>query len=295
VAVLAAAVLVVAVAGCAHRGRPLPGTTERQLVVDGVPRRYLLHAAGEPKPGRSLVLVLHGLRGSAPDIERRTRGTLDRLADRDGAVIVYPEALGDPRRWNDGWPTGATVDDVAFLAALIESAVADLGVDRRRVFATGLSNGAAMVYRLACERPDLVAAVAPVAGGMSAAVATACRKRIGPVSILRIHGTDDPIAPFGPSSEDVATWIRRDRCPPQPSSSTLPDLDPGDGTRTSVDLYGPCADGTEVAFYAITGGGHAWPGGEGPPFFSLASHGPTPRDFDAGVVIWDFFQKHPRR
>ena len=77
------------------------------------------------------------------------------------------------------------------------------------------------------------------------------------------------------------------------ASSTLPDADPTDGTRTSVDLFGPCADGTDVAIYTIDGGGHAWPGGE--PVRGFVNHGNTPRDFDAGEVIWDFFKRHPRR
>src|SRR5688500_16051991 len=96
------AVLSTAGAACERWGRPAPGTSERQLVVGGVTRTYLLHAGGEAKPGRPLVLVLHGWRMNAAAMQQRTAGTFDRLADRDGAVVVYPEALGDPR-WNDGW------------------------------------------------------------------------------------------------------------------------------------------------------------------------------------------------
>src|SRR5262245_31193232 len=80
---------------------PMAGTVERQIAVGGVTRKYLLHVGGPAKPGRALVLVLHGWRGGAADIERRTRGTFDKLADRDGAIVIYPSALGDPR-WNDG-------------------------------------------------------------------------------------------------------------------------------------------------------------------------------------------------
>jgi pimeloyl-ACP methyl ester carboxylesterase len=72
-------------------------------------------------------------------------------------------------RWNDGWPTAPgdePPDDLRFLAALIDALVAELGVDRGRVFAAGFSNGASIVYRLACERPELVAAAAPVAGAL---------------------------------------------------------------------------------------------------------------------------------
>jgi len=72
-----AAVVALVVTGTSaggHAARPMAGTTERQLVVGGVTRTYLLHAGGEPKPGRPLVLVLHGWRGSAAGIARRTKG-----------------------------------------------------------------------------------------------------------------------------------------------------------------------------------------------------------------------------
>jgi len=214
-------------------------------------------------------------------------------------VVVYPEATGDPRRWNDGWrdrPDAAPPppDDLAFLSALIDSTVAEMGIDRQRVFAAGFSNGAAMVYRLASERPDRVAAVASVSNGMPPDVARGCARGT-PVSIIAMHGTADPIAPLAPSIRDgVAMWARRDGCPARPTSSRLPDADPEDGTQTSVDLFGPCAAGTEIAFYTIEGGGHAWPGGK-TPVLRLVRGGTTPRDFDAAAVIWDFFQKHPRR
>lgn len=285
-------------AACARRARPPRGTTERQLVVGGVTRTYLLRAGGPSRPGRALVLVLHGLGGTGAAMERRTRGTFDRLADRDGAVVAYPDALGAPHRWNDGWPVGppgaAQPDDLGFLSALIDSVVAELGVDRKRVFAAGFSNGASMVYRLACERPELVAAVAPVADGMAATVATACPHG-APVSIIAMHGTDDSFVPLDRGiREDIATWVRRDGCTGPPITSRLPDVDPLDWTQTRVDVFGACAAGTEVAFYTIEGGGHAWPGGDEPLQSALRPGHPS-SDFDAAVLIWDFFQKHPKR
>ena len=303
------AVVVVLVAGAVwyQQTRPLSGTVERRLMVGGVTRTYLLytgqhtgqhtggqHTGGQPRPGRALVLVLHGLGGSGASIERRTNGTFDRLAEQDGAVVVYPNALGDPRRWNDGWwnlPGVSETDDVGFLAAVIDGLVAQLGVDRKRVFAAGMSNGAAMVHRLACERPDLVAAVAPVAGGMASSVAGACAPG-PPLSVIEMHGTADPTVPFDRSIHDsVAGWIKREGCPAQPISTPLPDTDPADGTRTRVDEFRPCTADTEVALYTIEGGRHAWPGGAS----WRRRPGNPPRDFDAGVLIWDFFRRHPRR
>ena len=284
-------------APCARWANLPLGTTKRQLVVAGVTRTYLLRAGGEGRPGRALVLVLHGLGGTGAAIERRTRGTFDRLADRDGAVIVYPDSLGEPHRWNDGWPVGppgaSQPDDIGFLSALVGSVVAELGVDRKRVFAAGLSNGAGMVYRIACERPDLVAAVAAVAGGMAPAVAIACPHGT-PVSIIAMHGTEDSVVPLDRGiRQDIATWVKRDGCTGSPTSSQLPDVDPLDRTRTRVDVVGSCNSDTEVAFYTIEGGGHAWPGGN-EPLQSALRPGHAPNDFDAGVLIWDFFQKHPR-
>jgi len=290
--------LLVAVALVAARVRPrMPGagTSQRRLVVDGVGRTYLLHAGGAAKAGRPLVLVLHGFGGTAADMERRTRATFDALADRDGAVVAYPEALGSPRRWTDGWsgaPGAALPDDVRFLSTLIDTLAAELGIDHRRVFAAGLSNGSSMVYRLACERPDLVAAIAPVSGGMPPDVAKPCAAG-APVSVIAMHGTDDPMVPFVQSTDAVTTWTKRDACPATQRASRLPDTDPEDGTATRVDAYGPCEDGTEVAFYVIEGGGHAWPGGRTP--WRFGNRGRTPRDFDAALVAWDFFQRHPRR
>jgi polyhydroxybutyrate depolymerase len=298
-AFIVALVVALAAVGVARARRETPahGTIQRELVVDGVARTYLLHVGGPAKPGRPLVLVLHGWKGSAAAIERRTRATFDAIADRDGAIVVYPQALGAPPRWNDGWfPSTAQAplaDDVRFLSALVDALAAELAVDRARVFAAGLSNGASMVYRLACERPDLVAAIAPVSGTMSGDVARACPGG-KPVSVIAMHGTADPLVPIDRGvHESVATWKRRDGCPATPRSSRLPDTDPADGTQTRVDELGPCAAGTDVAFYAIEGGGHAWPGGESP--WGFVRRGDVPRDFDAAVVIWDFFQKHARR
>ncbi|HVU52023.1 MAG TPA: PHB depolymerase family esterase [Polyangia bacterium] len=294
---LAVAAILAAVLFWGREPRPGPGTTERHLSVDGVERKYLVHAGGPAKPGRPLVLVLHGMGGRAAEIERRTRQTFDVIADRYGAVVVYPQALGSPRRWTDGWisaaPGAPLPDDVRFISTLVDALAGELAIDRRRVFAAGLSNGGMMVHRLGCERPDLFAAIAPVSGGMAYDVARACASG-PPVSVLAMHGTDDAIVPFDQDIRaSTATWTKRDGCPEAPRSSRLPDLDPHDGTQTRVDEYGPCAAGTDVVFYTIEGGGHAWPGGES--IWGLRRRGNTPDDFDAGAVIWDFFQKHPRR
>jgi polyhydroxybutyrate depolymerase len=100
-------------------------------------------------------------------MEKLTEGKFNRIADRDGAIIVYPDGLG--RGWNDGRTdlkskaVAEQVDDIGFLRALPRKISSQFPVDTTRVFATGRSNGGPMSYRLACDAADVFAAVAPVA------------------------------------------------------------------------------------------------------------------------------------
>ena len=75
----------------------------------------------------------------------------------DGSLFeVWPLAVVRPRN----------VDDVAFTRAILDDLETVARVDPRRVFATGMSNGAMMAYRVAAELSDRIAAIAPVGGPM---------------------------------------------------------------------------------------------------------------------------------
>jgi polyhydroxybutyrate depolymerase len=256
----------------------------------GASRTYVVYAPKVKLSKPALVLVLHGLYGDGASIELRTKRTFDTLADRDGFVVAYPDGLAG--QWNTGHPGETNSDDVGFLSALIDTLAAEFDVDPKRVYVTGLSKGAAMTYRLACERPNQITAIAPVAGGLSEGLMRSCAEASRrPIPLLVMHGTADPIVPFdsGELEGNVQYWIRRNGCTLTPVVTRLPDIDPADGARTRVDSYGNCKDGADVALYAIEGGGHHWPGGDQP----LRGRGNFSRDFDAGVVIWDFFKQHP--
>ena len=53
------------------------------------------------------------------------------------------------------------VDDVEFTRQLVDNLATVASVDRKRVFATGMSNGAIFAWRLASELSDRIAAIAP--------------------------------------------------------------------------------------------------------------------------------------
>src|SRR5207302_2556094 len=109
---------------------------------------------------------------------------MDAKAGQRGMVVVYPQGVGNS--WNAGTCCGRAmdehVDDVRYLRDLVREIESELCIDRARIYATGMSNGAIMSYRLACEASDIFAAIAPVdgAGGLPACAP----KRPGPALAL---------------------------------------------------------------------------------------------------------------
>ena len=283
----------------------------------GLKRTYLVHVPEAPQSSGSLPLViaLHGGGGTAPTMVKLTAGGFDRLADRDGFLVAYPEGIA--KNWNDGRSAQEAgyraheenIDDAGFISALIDSLVGDLHADPHRVYVTGISNGAMMSYRVACELSDKVAAVAPVDGNIPRNLLPLCSPS-RPVSVLAINNVGDPLMPWkggsitGPFGmkklgqvlsvhESIACWVAEDSCPSGPVVTDEPDRDPEDGTRVRREAYGPGTEGTEVVLYAVDGGGHTWPGGS--QYLPRLVIGRTSRDIDACAVIWDFFKRHIRK
>src|SRR5215210_833768 len=165
-----------------------PAGEPRTLQAGGLTRRYYLYLPstwhrGQPAP---LVLVFHGGGGRAKSIAPHTG--FSRLAERDGFIVAYPEGLNG--RWNDGRGYAATHDDVGFVRVLLDTLQRELGIDPHRIYATGISNGAMFSYRLACDLPGALAAIAPVAGAMPADLEPGCA-HTQPVSVLAFQGTAD--------------------------------------------------------------------------------------------------------
>lgn len=288
-----------------------PGDIRRSLRVDGLERSYLIHVPPQYDAATptSVVLAFHGGLTNGEQMARFC-GLSDK-ADEAGFVCVYPNGTGRlsaALTWNGGNCCGYAkqnqTDDVAFVRALLRDLSQVATIDRKRVFATGMSNGAIFSYRLASEMSDQIAAIAPVAGAMGSETCNPTR----PVSIIHFHGTDDDFCPFeggrgrkSVSGSDfysvehtIQAWIKADGCPPEPSVNRL---EAGGGRlqdeedRVIRKTYGPGRDGSEVVLYLIEGGGHTWPGRH-PRLFFL---GKSTRLISANDLMWDFFQRHPMR
>lgn len=275
------------------------------ISVGGLNRSFIVAA---PPSGRasSAVLVFHGGRGTAEGMFEGN--SLSQLAVENGFVAAFPDAYD--RNWNDGRAATANEpDDVAFTRALIETLNQRFGVDRSRVFATGISNGAMMTYRLACDAPGLVQAIAPVAGNLPEALMARCNPSRG-TPVMMFSGTADPLMPYdggvigedssalirslansandqiASAPETAAFWARVNGC--NGVSETPLDDVVSDGTRVTRLSYS-CPSSRQVTLYRIDGGGHTWPGSTvQPPRIS----GTTSRDINASLTMLGFFRSY---
>lgn len=259
------------------------------ISVNGLARSYFVHLpAGyhghSPLP---LVLVLHGATESPEGIEQLSGMSAE--ADKEQFIAVYPRGTGRLPTWNVGNCCGYAlqnrVDDVAFLRSLIGKLGQDYSIDPKRIFAAGISNGAMMSYRLACELSDKIAAVAPVEGAQN----VPCQPS-NPVSLIIFHGTADYLVPYnggstpfqiGPKRFDtsvadaLAFWVKRNGCVDTPAHDET--------AAFRAMKYSDCTSGRAVQLYAIQGGHHMWPG--------AALSGNT---VPATDLIWSFFAQHPK-
>lgn len=279
-----------------------PGDHVRTVVVGERGRPYSLHVPPSYDPGKPtpVVLALHAAAMNGPAMARFSG--LNETADRAGFIAVYPNGTGATPLflfWDAGGVRGRPSDDVGYIAAVLDDLATAVNVDPRRVYATGMSNGGMMCYRLASELSDRIAAIAAVAGTMAL---ESCHPH-RPVPVLHFHGTNDGLVLFGGPDERIPAnlrflsvdasaraWAKANGCPETPRVEALPDL-ADDDTKVTLRTYGPGKDGAEVVVYVIEGGGHTWPGREPPTKFL----GRSTKDIAANDLIWAFFSAHPMK
>lgn len=277
-------------------GSLVPGTTSVRGVKSGITDRcYWLHVPPGYSPAQPvpLVISLHGFAEQAAIQEWLSQW--DTVADAENFIVVYPEGLGMPLRWNIHPDAEAKkTDDVQFTRDLIADVSRLASIDPERIYVNGMSNGGAMTGRVACEMSDVVAAVGMVSALPLDPPAGCFPTR--PIPIIAFHGTADPIVFYEGGTTDlpganpvtypsvkswIARWSERNGCQPEPD--VLPRL----ADDVSGVSYMGCDDGVEVLFYTIDGGGHTWPGGS-----PIDIAGKTTMSISASQMMWEFFGRY---
>lgn len=236
------------------------------------------------------MIVLHGRGGSGAGLMDHAGFTAQ--ADREGYVLVAPDGTGDPRGWNTGFVPGREIDDVGFVGALMDTAIARYPVDRARIYVAGYSNGGALAHRIASDLSSRTAAVAVVGGTIGGRLSNGSVTRIepprAPVPVLIVHGDADAVVPYDtislpsqrgrplPARDGALFWARANEC-----GTLTPRRDSLAAGRVLREIWDSRCR-APVVFLTLRGGDHGWP---------RTDRGSA---IDATNEIWEFFAQHSR-
>jgi polyhydroxybutyrate depolymerase len=285
-----------------------PGDHSLTIKHGGRERSAIVHMPARAAVKRALPVILNFHGGGGHGANEQQYSLLDNLADRENFIAVYPNGTGrfgeKLLTWNAGsccaYAALNNIDDVGFVRALLAELSSQLLIDRRRVYATGMSNGGMMAHRLAAEASDLIAAIAPVAGGMVLPTIKTSRA----VPVTHFHSTDDPRALYGGGlglpfpmtksqvfhpniDEMIAKWVKHNSCAAAPA---VTDRRADRAGHTAMKyVYSNCRDGAEVVLWKLTGAGHVWPGGKQKIMERIL--GPSIDIVDANQEMWNFFSR----
>jgi len=279
--------------GCAAFQLSKNPTISRSIIVGKQNREYVLviPSTYDEKTPLPLFFDFHGS-GSTPE-QQIAYSDFKRLAEKKEFILVAPKGLhGNYGRasWNTTMDP-QSVDDIGLIKSIIKELTRELKIDEKRIYAAGMSGGARMSSRAACELSYIFAAIAPVAGIQFPDDCTPSRA----ISVITFHGKKDRVNHYELREESrpywkkgvedsVARWVKRNNCKQDPHIEKISDV-------VTKLTWNKCNDEAEVVFYQIEDGGHTWPGS--PIVLDSPWAGKTNSDINASELIWDFFEKHP--
>lgn len=275
--------------GCGETALKAGLHADIELEHDGRARTFDLFVPSGRSDGERIPLVIN-MHGWGSDKERQALfSQMSEDAQVRGYAVAYPEGFSSS--WNGGMCCGGAVaeevDDVGFVAAIIDDLEDRACIDRDRVYATGFSNGGYMAYRLACEAPGLFAAVAPVAAVMG--VEPEECDADPPLSVIHFHGTADfnvaydgrPWLGVMGARDSMQAWAARNGCEPEPVVTLQED-------DVTCETWPSCDGDAEVTLCTIDGAGHCWPGN------AECTYGDSTTTISANQRMFDTFDMQSR-
>ncbi len=284
-------------------------TIHETLIVNGLVRKALVHLPNHYNPDekRPLLIVLHGARLSGWIAEAVTG--FDKIANQEDFIVAYPDAVH--QQWDDGRSPAdnpsSGIDDVAFMARLIDTIDWKYHIETNEVYVAGYSSGGMLAQKVGMELSGKVSAIAEVASSLPIPQLALRKTPTRPLSVLMINGTQDrafpmaggttqiikvKVGPVAPIMTTYQYWIEANGGigSASPREDALQKIKHG----TIVNLLNTrTRNGSCVMLYAINGGGHTWPGSEVPLRY-IPLLGRQSRDLNASELIWEFFKYYRR-
>ncbi|MBK7105138.1 MAG: T9SS type A sorting domain-containing protein [Ignavibacteriae bacterium] len=267
-------------------------------------RTYLTHLPPQYNSNEDkeypLVLVMHGGFGNAYNIEEQSQFSNKADTAKFPFIVVYPEGVKSPiniTTWNAGgccgYSVNTNINDVDFISTLLDKIVSKYKIDKNRIYASGLSNGGMMSYRLAAELSNRIAAIAPVASVM---VNENIFEPVNSIPIIHLHSFWDDSVPiegglgdgaanyeYPPLDSVLNIWANINNC-------IIIDTIFNESGKYLYKTWTNCNDEKNIELYITYDGGHSWPGGTAPRIGA----DPVSEQINATNLIWDFFLKHPK-
>lgn len=257
------------------------GTRRHEISSSGEIRSFLVHVPRRaPRRMIPLVFSFHPAGLTAADQEAITG--FSSLSEDKGFIVVYPEGRGEFSNW--AWRPGeAGVQEAQFITDVITYLSRHYPINMRAVFASGMGSGAQMAGRIACVMPNTFAAVGLVAGNYPQWDDCVAR----PISVIAFHGTADTMMPYGGRALMMGSQGFAERMAKANDCTTGPAAVMDDKDARAIG-WSTCNAATDVLFFALTNGGHGWPGS------SLTPVAETSQTISATATMWEFFSHHPQ-
>jgi poly(hydroxyalkanoate) depolymerase family esterase len=293
-----------------HLGSSLPLTLEGRNVLLYVPSA---RTPGKPLP---LVVMLHGCTQTPADFETGTG--MDAVAEQNGFFVAYveePTSANPEQCWNWFLPADQSrgSGEPMLLANIVKDLSTSYEVDPTRVFAAGLSAGAAMAVVLGATYPDVFAAIG-VCSGLEYAAGTdetsaltasasggpdptkqgdlafsAMGASARPVPVMVWHGDQDQVVNVTNATQIIQQWSETDT---RAGATVGPAMQTTGSTSGASWTHSTYAGGTGATslleLYIVHGMGHAWAGGNASGSYT------DPNAPDASLILWQFFASHPK-
>lgn len=276
--------------------------SEFELIHEGLIRNYKVHVPADYDGGElPMVIYLHGGGGN---MNAAYLDGLDEMSDKHGFILAVPEGTGEFKfgniraSWNGGeWETGeccGDADDVGFISKMIEEIENNFEINSEKIYVTGISNGGLMANRLGCELADKISAIATIA---PAGLMSNCNPT-KTISVMNIHGTEDPINPVDGSEPSVNLfntsykrmnpyqivdkWKKINNC----SNVSIKSYE---NAGAKCITYNECVNNSEVELCIIDGMGHTYPSGA--QYLPKSIVGPVSKNISFDQ-IWKFFEEN---